>query len=108
MELLIGGAAFVGGFYLGKWLPLPELKSRWSMFFLRSLVLFIILQVGVVLGEYRYIVWAAGFGYVWKGFRYGAGLERPKREVVEENEPVGAREFPRPPVGPGKNKKKRK
>lgn len=108
MEAFLIIGSMIAGYYLGKWLPLPDLQGRWRMFTLRALVIFVVLQMGAVFYEFRYYLWAALFAYVWKGFRYGAGL--PKRPAVQEGpgEPEEARVFPRPPVGPGKGKRKKR
>jgi hypothetical protein len=105
MEVLMAAGALAGGFYLGKWFPLPEIKNRWTMFFLRAFVIFVFLQIGNIFYDYRFLFWAAILGYIWKGFRYGAGLKRPDKSASEDP-PLEPRIFPRPPVGKGKNKRK--
>jgi hypothetical protein len=105
MEVLMLVGSLVGGFYLGKWFPLPELENRWKMFFLRAFVIFAILQVGHIFFEYRHLFWAAIFGYIWKGFRYSSGLKK-REEPTSDDPKLEPRTFPKPPVGKGKKKRK--
>lgn len=110
MELWIAGFFAVGGYYLGKHFPLPNLKSKLSMFFLRATVIFVFLQLGAIFVDYKYYIWGILLGYVWKGFNYGAAFQRkPVEEDPNAPEPLQeARTFPRPPVGAGKKKHKKK
>lgn len=108
MELILFIAALMAGWYAGTWIPLPNLETRWKMFILRALVIFVFLQLGAIINDYRYVFWAFLLGYVWKGFRYGAGFRRAQKQAEIDTVDTSPREFPRPPIGKGKKGKKHK
>jgi hypothetical protein len=108
MELILFIAAIMAGWYGGNWFPLPDLESRWKMFFLRAFVIFILLQLGAVFHDFRYVFWALLLGYIWKGFRYGSGFKKAREQAAAEKVEQEPREFPRPPIGKGKKGKKHK
>lgn len=106
LEIIGLVGAGVAGFFLGKWLPLPELKSRWNMFFLRAFIIFFGLQLGVIFAPFKMLIWGALLGYALTGFQYGAGLTR--RTAVDPTPEPEKRTFPKPPVGSGKKNKRKK